>query len=102
MGTTTTYQRTVLYVQNDGHGVVVPATVKTPGIYNVAGSLDASDQQLVQNRAFLVAFAQQLIDEETGQQAQTTPVKATATGVDRAPSSASTRVVNPAVSLSSN
>jgi exosortase/archaeosortase family protein len=102
MGTTTTYQRTVLYVQNDGHGVVVPATVKTPGIYNVAGSLDASDQQLVQNRAFLVAFAQQLIDQETGHPAQTAPVKATTTGVDNTPSTVRTQAVNPAVSLSSN
>ena len=67
LGATSTYQRTVLYVQNKGHGVVVPATAKTAGIYNVAGSLNPSDVQLVQNRAFLVAFARQMLSVESRQ-----------------------------------
>ncbi len=65
LGATTTYQRIVLYVQNQGHGVVVPATANTTGIYNVAGSLNPSDVQLVQNRAFLVAFARQMLSVES-------------------------------------
>jgi exosortase/archaeosortase family protein len=61
----TSYQRTVLYVQNDSRGVVVPATAKTTGIYNVAGSLSPSDFGSLRNRAFLVAFARQLIGSES-------------------------------------
>ena len=61
----TSYQRTVLYVQNDSRGVVVPATAKTTGIYNVAGSLSPSDLGSLRNRAFLVAFARQLIGSES-------------------------------------
>ena len=38
-GTSTNYERVVLYVQNNGHGVVVPATRNVGGISNVAGSL---------------------------------------------------------------
>ena len=102
MGAATTYQRTVLYVQNDGHGVVVPATAKSTGIYNVAGSLDPSDVQLVQNRAFLVEFARQMIDVETGHQASPAPARATAAGTTRAPNGPSRQPVDPTVSLSSN
>jgi exosortase len=95
LGTSTTYQRTVLYVQNNGHGIVVPATAKTAGIQNVAGSLSSSDTQLVQNRAFLVAFAREMIGVETGHSTQSASVKTTETGTSKAG-------VDPAVSLSSN
>jgi exosortase/archaeosortase family protein len=95
LGGTTTYQRTVLYIQNNGQGVVVPATAKTAGIHNVAGSLSSSDVQLIDNRAFLVAFARQMIGVESGQQTQTTSNHTT--GPPAAP-----QAVDPAVSLSSS
>jgi exosortase/archaeosortase family protein len=70
MGAATSYERTVLYVQNTGHGVVVPATAKMAGITNVAGSLGRADVQLLQNRAFLVAFAREMISVESGHSKQ--------------------------------
>ncbi len=102
MGGATTYQRTVLYVQNDGHGVVVPATARSTGIYNVAGSLNPSDVQLVQNRAFLVAFARQMIDVETRHQTSTASTRASAASTTRAPHGPTPQAVDPTVSLSSN
>jgi len=63
-GTTTMYQRVVLYVQNAGSGIVVPATAKMSGITNVAGSLGPTDLPLIRNRAFLVSFARELIQAE--------------------------------------
>jgi exosortase len=64
VGAATSYERVVLYVRNSSHGVVVPATAKVSGITEVAGSLGPSDVPLIQNRAFLVAFARELIQEE--------------------------------------
>jgi len=58
------YQRVVLYVQNAGSGIVVPATAKMSGITNVAGSLGPTDLPLIRNRAFLVSFARELIQAE--------------------------------------
>jgi len=80
LGTATTYQRTVLYVQNDGHGVVVPATAKESGIHNIAGSLSPSDVQLLQNRAFLVAFARQMIGVESDRSTRVTSGSTAALG----------------------
>jgi exosortase/archaeosortase family protein len=63
-GTSTFYERVVLYVQNTGRGVRVPATDTASDIHNLAGSLNSSSsggKQLIENRAFLVAFARQLI-----------------------------------------
>jgi exosortase/archaeosortase family protein len=101
LGTSTTYQRTVLYVQNAGPGVVVPATAKTAGIYNVAGSLGSSDLPLVRNRAFLVAFAREMINAETGQSTQSSPAKGATVGTATA-APPSNPAVDPAVSLSTN
>ncbi len=102
LGTSTTYQRTVLYIQNNGHGVVVPATSDAAGISNVAGSLSPSDVQLVRNRAFLVAFARELIGVETGHPSQTAPTKAVQPDSSQPSSAVSSGPVDPAVSLSSN
>ena len=68
MGTATNYERVVLYVQNAGRGVVVPGLTTSNGIHDVAGSLDpavVADRTLLNNRAFLVAFAQQLINSQS-------------------------------------
>jgi len=102
LGTSTTYQRTVLYIQNNGHGVVVPATAKAAGISNVAGSLSPSDAQLVQNRAFLVAFAREVIGVETGHPSPTIPGGTAGSGSSRPSSPVASQAVDPAVSLSSN
>ena len=83
MGTSIAYERTVLYVQNTGNGVVVPATAKTSGIYNVAGSLSRSDVQLLQNRAFLVAFARAMIKVESGHSKQVSSAGLTQAAIGR-------------------
>jgi exosortase/archaeosortase family protein len=101
LGAATTYQRTVLYVQNNGHGVVVPATAKEAGIQNVAGSLNASDAELIQNRAFLVAFARQLIGVESRRTTHARSAQATA-GTPRPLSHVALGTTDRAVALSSN
>jgi hypothetical protein len=66
-GTATEYERVVLYVQNSGKGVVVPATTKTDAVTNIAGSLNSADpsqERLMRNRAFLVLFARQVIQQQ--------------------------------------
>jgi hypothetical protein len=63
-GTSTNYERVVLYVQNTGRGVRTQATGTAADIRNLAGSLDSNSpggRQLIENRAFLVAFARELI-----------------------------------------
>jgi exosortase/archaeosortase family protein len=63
-GTSTIYERVVLYVQNTGRGVRTSATATAADIKNLAGSLDsttASGKELIENRAFLVAFAREMI-----------------------------------------
>ncbi len=101
LGTTTTYQRTVLYVQNDGHGVVVPATARVSGIHNVAGSLSPSDVQLLENRAFLVAFARQMITVESSHSRQTTSSPTAAVGTWLSPSRGTPGTTDLAVAASS-
>ena len=62
-GSSTNYERTVLYVQNSGLGVQVKG-LTTAGIKNLAGNLDPANRDqltLLNNRTFLVAFARQLI-----------------------------------------
>ncbi len=103
LGTTTMYERVVLYVQNNGGGVVVPATAKISGISNVAGSLGPSDLPLIRNRAFLVAFARELIEAQA-QRSSSGHVLAAPAG----PASPSPTIppvhqgVDPAVSLTTN
>jgi exosortase/archaeosortase family protein len=58
-GTSTVYERVVLYVQNE-HGLIAPSTEgQKSGITNLAGT--QGDSVLLQNRDFLVAYARELI-----------------------------------------
>jgi exosortase/archaeosortase family protein len=58
-GSTTVYERIVLYVQNE-RGLIAPHTEgQKSGITNLAGTQD--DSVLLQNRDFLVAYARELI-----------------------------------------
>ncbi len=103
LGTQTTYERVVLYVQNDQRGVVVPATANISGIKSVAGSLGPSDLTLIQNRDFLVAFARELIQSEAGRSSAATAAGVPALTATTPSTTAPTRpVVSPSVSLSSN
>jgi exosortase/archaeosortase family protein len=72
LGAGTSYERTVLYVQNAGQGAVVRGLTTGDSIHNLAGSLDPgdrSDRALINNRTFLVAFAKQLIEKESARTA---------------------------------
>jgi exosortase/archaeosortase family protein len=63
-GSTTSYERVVLYVQNTGSGAVVKGLTSPARITNLSGSLSSaggSAVTLANNRTFLVAFASQLI-----------------------------------------
>ncbi len=65
-GTSTDYERVVLYVQNSGRGAVV-GHAKARGIRNLAGSLNSADQgdvALLNNRNFLVSFAREMIQAQ--------------------------------------
>ena len=60
----TSFERVVLYVQNSGQGVVVKGLTTAYSVHNIGGSLNASneaDRALINNRTFLVAFADQLL-----------------------------------------
>jgi len=64
-GTSTVYERVVLYVQNE-RGLIAPkAEGQKSGITNLAGTQD--DSVLLQNRDFLVAYAQELIRVQAAQ-----------------------------------
>ena len=61
---TTSYERTVLYVQNSGQGVLVKGLTAGHSLRNLGGSLSPSteaDRALINNRTFLVAFADQVL-----------------------------------------
>jgi exosortase/archaeosortase family protein len=76
MGSTTNYERVVLYVQNVGDGAVVPGLTSSTGIRNLSGSLspsDPADLALSNNRTFLVAFARQLIEVQAKQAVTPSP-----------------------------
>ncbi len=71
----TSYERVVLYVQNSGHGVQVRGITTADSLHNIGGSLNPaneSDRALINNRAFLVAFAKQLIDAQSSRSASIT------------------------------
>ena len=73
MGTSTSYERVVLYVQNSGQGAVVKGLTSGKSVHNLAGSLNPADRAnraLLNNRTFLVAFAKQLIDKQSIRSAQ--------------------------------
>ena len=60
----TSYERTVLYVQNSGQGVLVKGLTTGNSLRNLGGSLNPSteaDRALINNRTFLVAFADQIL-----------------------------------------
>ena len=64
----TNYERIVLYVQNSGNGAVVRGLTTSASIQNIGGSLSpssGSDRALINNRTFLIAFAKQLIDNQS-------------------------------------
>jgi exosortase/archaeosortase family protein len=64
-GTSTVYERVVLYVQNE-RGLIAPkAEGQKSGITNLAGTQD--DSVLLQNRDFLVAYARELIRVQAAQ-----------------------------------
>ena len=68
----TNYERIVLYVQNSGQGAVVKGVTTGRGLDNL-GSLNpnnGADLALINNRTFLVAFAKQLIDEQSSRSAK--------------------------------
>ena len=73
---------TVLYVQNTGRGVRVQATETAADIRNLAGSLDSDipgGRQLIENRAFLVAFAREMIVAQAQQGVKVADAKSSAT-----------------------
>jgi exosortase len=76
LGSATSYERVVLYVQNTGEGAVVKGLASTARISNLAGSVSsagASSVALVNNRTFLVAFAGELIQAQAAHRAASAP-----------------------------
>ncbi len=60
----TRYERTVLYVKNSGQGVLIRGLTAPASVRNIGGGLNPSngvDRALINNRTFLVAFADKLI-----------------------------------------
>jgi exosortase/archaeosortase family protein len=60
----TSYERVVLYVRNSGQGVQVKGLTTRASLTDLGGSLNPSnraDRALINNRTFLVAFADRLI-----------------------------------------
>ena len=66
-GTSTIYERVVLYVQNQ-HGLIAQATAgQQQGIKSQAGPLGSNNAKqvvLLQNQDFLVAFAKEMINDQ--------------------------------------
>jgi exosortase/archaeosortase family protein len=76
MGSGTSYERVVLYVQNVGNGAIVPGLTQPSGIRNLSGSLTSATlhaRALSNNRTFLVAFASELIDAQASQHTSPAP-----------------------------
>jgi len=72
---TTSYERVVLYVQNSRSGAAGSGPIPARSVHNIAGTLDPTnqtDRTLIQNRTFLVAFADQLIDRQASRSAHRT------------------------------
>ena len=75
----TNYERVVLYVQNSGKGAVVHGITTGDSLRNLGGTLDPhnrTDQALINNRTFLVAFAKQLVDAQAVKSARENAVLA--------------------------
>jgi exosortase/archaeosortase family protein len=63
----TNYERTVLYVRNSGQGVLIRGLTAPVSLQNIGGGLSPSneaDRALINNRTFLVAFADKLINAQ--------------------------------------
>ena len=57
----------MLYVQNSGQGVVIKGLTTGASLHNIDGTLSAAngvDRALINNRTFLVAFANKLIHSQ--------------------------------------
>jgi exosortase len=69
MASGTRYERIILYLQNTADATVIaPSGVSgITGISNALKAKDPADRRLITNRAFLVAFARQLIVAQTHQ-----------------------------------
>jgi exosortase len=68
----TDYERVVLYVRNSGQGVVVKGVSTAASLHNLGGHLNPSseaDVGLINNRSFLVTFADQLINAQASHSA---------------------------------
>ena len=64
----TNYERTVLYVKNSGQGVLIRGLTAPASLQNLGGGLSPSneaDRALLNNRTFLVAFADNLIQAQS-------------------------------------
>jgi exosortase/archaeosortase family protein len=64
----TNYERTVLYVKNSGQGVQIRGLTAPASLQNLGGGLNPSneaDHALINNRTFLVAFADNLIHAQS-------------------------------------
>lgn len=76
--TGTRYERIILYLQNTSTGTVkVNGTV--PGVTGLSGALSTSNAQqarLIRNRAFLVAFARQIVAKQTLEKDQSVVIAA--------------------------
>jgi len=69
----TSYERTVLYVQNPSQGVLIKGLTTGNSVRNIGGSLNSStaaDRALINNRTFLIAFADQLLYAQAHRSAQ--------------------------------
>ena len=77
----TSYERVVLYVRNSGRGVLARGLTSGNSVNNIGGSLNPSDQAdraLINNRTFLVAFANQLIGAQSN---RSTSINANSNGI---------------------
>jgi hypothetical protein len=75
----TNYERVVLYVQNAGQGAVVKGLDTADSVHNIGGNLNPNNQDdrpLINNRAFLVAFAKSLIQTQAFRAAHESPALA--------------------------
>jgi exosortase/archaeosortase family protein len=72
-GTSTTYERVVLYIQNRNGSKLSIGGSSLRGVTNLAGSISgtsAVDRQLSENRTFLVAYARELIQDQAQHRTQ--------------------------------
>jgi hypothetical protein len=86
MGSSTNYERVVLYVQNTGAGAVVKGLTSASGVRNLSGSISSfslADLALKNNQTFLVAFARELIERQAANAKGDTAAPGTLTAASR-------------------